>query len=141
ESGRVALWTMPDGKVVNSFVASTDGIYALAFTPDGKDLAVAGDVPRIVVWDFSNDTVFRQLYPQHTGRITSVAFSPDGTLLASASTDGTVVLWDSATWLPIGKLPPEHGGDVDSVAFSPDSKLLASGGGGHTGRNQVILWD
>ena len=65
----------------------------MAFSPDGRTLAVTGHDPSVVLWDVEKRTRVATL-TGHTGPVRSVVFSPDGRTLATASADETVRLWD-----------------------------------------------
>jgi WD40 repeat protein len=102
------------------------GVRSVAFSPDGKLLAVTTGEPKqpgtVTVWDVAT----RKLVWKHAedNGIPAVAFSPEGQQLAIASygnaarvlniSDGTV-----KTTLP-------HPNEVRGVAFSPDGKRLAT---------------
>ena len=71
-------------------------IAALAWSPDGRRIAVAGAAPEVNVYDA--DTGARvAACTGHSAGIYSVAFSPDGATLATGGFDGTVRLYDAAT--------------------------------------------
>jgi WD40 repeat protein len=116
-------------------LAQTDLIYAVAFSPDGKKLAISSRDQTVKLWDVAAGRELLTLRG-HTHAIHSVAFSPDGRKLATGSFDRTARLWDAATGQTLLTLK-EHRGTVRTVAFSPDSKLLATGGEDRA----IKLWD
>jgi len=109
-------------------------INTIAYSPDGKLLAMAGSVG---IWLYSANNLTKVgLLQGHTEEVLSVAFSPNGKMLASAGGwDKTVRLWDVVKKKEIAVLEG-HTGKVLSVAFSPDGKTLASSGAD----GAILLW-
>lgn len=129
-------------------------IYALAYSPDGRYLAAAGDygakfrdadglanAGMLRIWNVARQESFAVPTPHQT-RVTGVAFSPDGRYLASSSTEGLLRLWELSddgimlTPHPFVTLTA-HTGAVLDVKFSPtDPTLFASASADKT----IRLW-
>ena len=104
-------------------------VNALAVSPDGTKLAVAGSLG---VWLYDLRTRIPdplRLLESPVEPLTDVAWSPDGAQLASAAefTDNAVRMWDASTALELHALIG-HTDEVNCVAWSPDGARLASGG-------------
>ncbi|MGL5064814.1 MAG: NB-ARC domain-containing protein [Microcoleus sp.] len=99
------------------FTSNSNGAMSVAFSPDGKFLAVGNIDGKIRVCHTQDYRDFLTC-EGHTSWIGSVAFSPDDRTLASASFDHTVKLWDLTTGKCIQTLT-QHTGWAHSVAFSP----------------------
>jgi WD40 repeat protein/serine/threonine protein kinase len=99
-------------------------VLGVAFSPDGRRLASAGQDGTVRVWETATGRHLLTL-KGHTGQVWGVAFSPDGKHLASAGEDRTAKLWDAATGQNTLTFKG-HTGAVLGVAFRPDGRQLAS---------------
>jgi WD40 repeat protein len=92
----VRLWDVATGKELHSFDTAADAFgyqgVPLAFSPDGKLLAVAGAGGAHRRGDATTGKAAGELKGSQ-GRVTALAFSGDGKLLASGGIDTTVLLW------------------------------------------------
>ncbi len=71
-------------------------VRAVAFTPDGRTLASAGDDRTVRLWQVATGQPLLTLRG-HGDHIYAVAFSPDGRTLATACHDGKVFLWPAGS--------------------------------------------
>ena len=99
-------------------------VYSVAFSPDGREVALASD-GLVEVCDVEAPTRPIRALRGHTGSVYAVAFSPDGRYLASGGIDRTIRLWDRATGNEIRAFYG-HEGFVRGLAFSPDGRWLIS---------------
>jgi WD40 repeat protein len=117
--------------------------YAVAFSPDGRHLAVSS-AGRIVNLHDLESGEMRGLYADDDTEpyeeFRPLVFSPDGRYLAAGDPDEWLIrIWDLQNddyeheeWLP-GEGSDDH---IRSLAFSPDSRLLAAAGG-----EGPIVWE
>ena len=77
----------------------------VAFSPDGKTLALASREGTVQLWDVATGKLLETL-KGHSSAVMAVAFSPDGRTLASGSSDQTVRLWNVETRRELMQLDP-----------------------------------
>ena len=134
--GGVKLWDVITGTLLWSKWL-TRSVVGLAFSPNGRVLAIPELDGAVRLWDAQNGTLIADV--PHPGAVYSLAWSPDGQLLASGDAAGTTRLWRV---LPGGRTRcvhtlVGHTNLVLNLAFSPDGAQLASASFDST----VKLWD
>lgn len=153
--GAVHIWDVGDGSVRATLpaVAAEEGIRALAFSPDGRLLAIASEGrggTSLKIWDTQqgaqpteipidqlkgiprtvNAGVF--LGGGRRNPISDIRFGPDGRRLAIHFVDGTLLLWGLENQRPIAPPISSNVGELviyEAMAFSPDGGLLALASG------------
>ncbi|MCX7313190.1 MAG: caspase family protein [Alphaproteobacteria bacterium] len=119
-------------------------LHTVAISPNGDEIATAGDDGVIRIWDASSYKLVRML-KGHEGPVYSVEYARDGSRLASAGWDGTVKLWDPARDKPIytfdAMSPEGKSGPIKqfSVTLYPVAPLKYLASGGEDG--YVRIWD
>jgi WD40 repeat protein len=129
----VRLWDVPTGRELPAVTGPAGGVSALAFSTDGKLLAVGGG-QELCLYDRATGKEVRRVPAARAGASSS-AFAPGGKLLAVGN-GPNVDLLEPDTGRVVRRLPA-HPGTSPCVAFAPDGETLAVAGGDHT----VRLWE
>lgn len=136
--GEVKLWSLATGTLKETFEDITGTATGVAFSPDGRLLAVSigqNQHGSVKVWDTrTGQAAF--LLREQSGSAYSVAFSPDGQRIITANHDGSVSFWDTSLGQKVYGLPAHTPMLATSAAFSPDGIHVLTGGGD----NVVKLW-
>ena len=91
---------------------------AVAFTPDGKQLALAGTGGRVFIVDAETGALLEEFSAGPAG-IEQMVFSRDGRRVLTSSSENTARVWESGTWRPVTPALA-HQGRIESIRFSPD---------------------
>jgi WD40 repeat protein len=122
--GLVRLWKPRNGEPLGTLPAKSGWVNALAFTPDGRILAMAQSDGCTTFWDVA------EAHEVGTVRASSkslwaAAFSCDGRVLATGGGDGILRLWDFAQALganPSSRVDSAHAGSALPAPKEPGSK-------------------
>ena len=153
QSGRIGAWTVVNGRSCLRYDDPTSRFENVAFSPDGRRLAAAGQVNArrpngeaapndtdanglLLVFDLDTGMILWRVAGMMTGLIRDLSFSRDGRTLATADNTTTITIWDSNTGRAQNQLRG-HTRLISSLAFSPDGEKLASASWDST----VIVWD
>jgi len=122
------LWNPADGKLVRRITNVAERSYALDFSKDGKQLAVAagtpGEMGEVKIFDVATGALQADLVTS-ADSIFGVAFSPDGKKIAACGADRAVRVFDLATRKQLIQVE-DHADWVMDIAWSPDGTKLAS---------------
>jgi WD40 repeat protein len=122
---RVVLWDVDSGKQNLSLLGQfTSNVEAMAFSPDGRLIAVATRTQGIQLWTVATGELFCALRGE-IRETTALTFSRDGRTLVSGEAGGAVRLWEVATGMQRRTLAG-HGMAISGLAVSGDGRLLAS---------------
>jgi len=110
---RVIVWDAHTGEVVLGGSMGYMGTpFDIAFSPDGKLGATAGENQKVNVWDAMTGQVL-YTFSGHTGTINGITFSPDGKYMATASEDRTARIWEVAPPKELAYFPFVDSNGVD----------------------------
>jgi len=126
------LWQECRSDALGELCRYPHSAYSVAYSPDGKMLAVAGAVQEFVdIWDVSGRKRIATLQPNE-GSL--AAFSPRGDLLATGA-GKQIRLWRTDTWDLVHQIT--LAGDVQVFKFSPDGTRLA----GLSTPDELTVWE
>lgn len=132
---RLAVWDYETGAEIEDLTGRISEATGLAFSPDGRLLAVAQPRSVLQIWESASWRHVQTI----TGPVAEYScptFAPDGERIAAQAWDGSLCVWDVSTGRQTGVyrghvVPAVH------LRFSPDGRFLA----GSSGDLVIRLWD
>ena len=122
----------PSGMILWKVVEDS-GSHDVAFSPDGKRLAVAQPSGQVVTFDARTG---QRLWSLQLSVPRRLAYSPDGEVLAIGLKDGTVQRVKAGTGVKLDAFQA-HDGVVSGIDYRPDGKYLVTGSADKT----LKVWD
>jgi eukaryotic-like serine/threonine-protein kinase len=140
ESGAVKFWDIGSGSLTATTKPSGMYVMRMRFSPDGKRLAVVGNLGRILsgevrILDANSGREICSL-KGHTLNVSDGVFSPDSQRLATTSMDRAIRIWDLNTAQEILKLS-DFTSPVTCIRFAADGRRLIGASMDQT----VRVWD
>jgi eukaryotic-like serine/threonine-protein kinase len=108
-------------------------VRALAWCPDGRRVASAGNDRSVRVWDATTGTLLHRL-EGHTDVVQTLAWTRDATRIASAGRDDSIRVWDAESGKSLYRVPTLPGG-ARALIWDADGRRLAAA----VGLDVVIL--
>ncbi len=136
-AGGGAIWwvLVPHPHPLCVYRGHSDGVLAVAWSPDSKHIASGSGDKTVQVWD-ATDGGNTFTYTGHSDGVNTVVWSPDDKRIASGSDDKTVQVWNAAdggnAFTYTG-----HSGLIYALEYSPDGKRIASSSADKT----VQVWN
>ncbi len=135
----ILVWDADSGRELVRLKGCKVQPSALAISPDGKTLALAGwtdslQIPggawEAMLWDIENGKEPRRIKQYaapriRRGELPSLAYAPDGRLLAVVDGNGGVAVWDVAAGRDRWQADSVEELVLAPAVFSPDGRLLA----------------
>jgi WD40 repeat protein/transcriptional regulator with XRE-family HTH domain len=119
----LTVWDAQSGIIIYERKAHAEFAVAVAFSPDGKEIATGGRDHTIKVWDTASGALRHSLYVEDE-QIWSIAYHPEGRMFAAVGSAGMIRLYDRATGNAHSSQDAGMGA-LTGLAFSPDGSRLA----------------
>jgi WD40 repeat protein len=123
EDRKLLLWTLPEGRMLQTIDLGGRNLDAVAISEDGGWIAAGDHGGGYTVWNTS--TGARQMHVQMPFYPFALAFSPDGKRLAIAPVGEPVQIYDPASGKKLFELQRTTGGSA-AIAFSRDGGRIAT---------------
>ncbi|MGF7234757.1 MAG: TIR domain-containing protein, partial [Frankia sp.] len=121
DNNAVRIWRLVDGGATVTITPPSDRVRSVAFSPDGRFLASAGDGREVLMWELRTGAVVSR-FSEHKHWVRTLAFTVGGAHLVSSGQDETIRTWDVAGGV---QTRCDRVGYFSALAVSPDGQLVA----------------
>jgi TolB-like protein len=137
DSKRVFVWNYKRDS--NPLRISTDkDVLALAASPDGKQIATAGNDDKVTIWDSQKGEKLRVL-KGHSDDVRALVYSSGGKWLISGGDDKKIIVWDPFGGRQLHTFAG-HRDNIMFLAMSSDGRRLVSGESKRSD-GALVLWE
>jgi WD40 repeat protein len=148
DDGRLRIWDVGSGEVLQTLTGHGSSVFSIAYSPDGTKMLSGDGDGTLFLWDVATGEIERELVA-HKNDIVGMAFLPDGRRAISGEDawelPGELVVWDLETGESIHRfgLLNEQVEGVRAVAVSPDGRtaLVGYGSDSALATHPAALWD
>jgi len=124
-------------EIVHEIHPVEESCRALAWHPDGKQLASGWSDGKIRIYDLDADFMEIQNFKGHLPSVFSLAYNATGSLLFSGGRDAQIRIWDAANAYFETRQIPAHLYTVNDLVMMPEAGIFASG----SRDKSVKIWD
>jgi WD40 repeat protein len=119
--GMVHVWKLPVAAVPMD--GHTAGITALAFRPDGQQVASGSEDMSVRLWNPAGGQP--TVLAGHEAVISEILYRPDGQQLVSGDQDGVVRVWNAANGELVASIQA-HAAAITGMSFHPEGNMLVT---------------
>ena len=135
KNGLVRVWSLLNGKEVQTFTGHSGEVLAVALSPDQQRLASCGIDGTARVWDIATGKEVG--ISRHGGRVSTVTFAGGSDRIVTGGDDRCAVLWEATGGQELMRFAG-HSEAVLCLDISSDGRLLATGSADQTARTWLL---
>ncbi len=134
--GAVAVWSVPDFRLLHTITLSKNNIRILRLAPDGNTVLAGCSGNYVHILDAATSRPVQQ-WEAHTASVFSIAHNDTGNWLYTGSRDAYLKMWDTTKNHELYHAVPAHLLTINDLVYLHGMNLLAS-----AGRDKhVKVWD